>query len=356
VTHPWVVRLLTSIGKPAEAEFYLSQFQALRPESFAVLWVDPDVSGALADALAFDLELLAELSLTPVLAFESKESAEDLAGRLSARAHARFAQPSEAAAIAQQGGIPLITLGDTGLAELATEMGTRKIVLLGAHGALASAGQRLSIIDVTADDAELQSGQILSAPHMALYQRARALVDAAGALVSITSPLELVRELFTVRGAGTLVRRGTAVAHHRDLAAVDRGRIQAIIEAAFARPLRAEFWHGPLHSIYVAGDYRGAALVTHTEVGPYLTKLAVGATARGEGIGRDLWRALVRDHARLFWRARPDNPITYWYRDQCEGMVKLPPWNIYWRGLDPGAIGPAIAGAQAAAVDFGERT
>src|SRR5690606_11830800 len=63
-----VLRFLASVGRPAEAELYLSLFRAERPESFALIAVDRDVTGVLAEALAVDLEFLAELGLTPVLA------------------------------------------------------------------------------------------------------------------------------------------------------------------------------------------------------------------------------------------------------------------------------------------------
>ena len=258
-----VLRFLASIGRPAEAELYLSLYRAERRESFAVIAVDPEVMGVAGDALAVDLEFLAELD-------------------------------------------------------------------------------------------ELLAPGALSDPHRHLLERARVLVDgvphALG--VAVTSPLDLLRELFTVRGAGTLVRRGTQVASHRDLAAVDRARLAELVEAAFGRPLRADFWARPIERVYVAGDYRGAAVVSPTSEGAYLTKLAVDAPARGEGIGRDLWRALTRDYPTFYWRARADNPIASWYQEQCDGMVKRGAWRVYWRGLEPARIPAAVAAAEASPVDF----
>ena len=349
-----VLRFLASIGRPAEAELYLSLYRAERPESFAVIAVDPEVLGVAGDALAVDLEFLAELGLSPVLALAAAEQAAQLAGGLARLVEA--ADPAGAADIARRGRIPIVLVaGDGDLAALAAAVATRKVVLLGAHGRMMRAGEPLSIIDLSAELDELLAPGVLSDPHRRLLQRARALVDGVPhpMSVAVTSPLDLLRELFTVRGAGTLVRRGVQVATHRDLAGVDRARLAALVEAAFGRPLRADFWSRPIDRIYVAGDYRGAAVVSPTPQGPYLTKLAVDAPARGEGVGRDLWRALCRDHATFYWRARSDNPIASWYQEQCDGMVKRGAWRVYWRGLEPSLVPAAVAAAEAAPVDFG---
>jgi len=351
-----VLRFLASIGRPAEAELYLSLYRAERPESFAVIAVDPEVMGVAGDALAVDLEFLAELGLSPILALAGAEQAAQLAGGLARLAEA--SDPAGAAEIARRGRIPIVLVaGDGELAGLAAAVATRKLILLGPHGRMVRAGgggEPLSIVDLSAELAELLAPGALSDAHRRLLERARALVDgvphAMG--VAVTSPLDLLRELFTVRGAGTLVRRGTQVAAHRDLGAVDRARLSALVEAAFGRPLRADFWARPIERVYVAGDYRGAAVVSPTAEGAYLTKLAVDAPARGEGVGRDLWRALTSDYPTFYWRARSDNPIASWYQEQCDGMVKRGAWRVFWRGLEPARIPAAIAAAEASPVDF----
>jgi len=348
-----VLRFLASIGRPAEAELYLSLYRAERAESFAVIAVDPEVLGVAGDALAVDLEFLAELGLSPILALGGAAQAAQLAGGLARLAEA--ADPAGAAEIARRGRIPIVLCaGDGDLGALAAAVATHKVVLLGPHGRMVRDGQGISIVDVTSEYDELVAPGVLSDPHRRLLERARALVDAVphAMTVAVTSPLELLRELFTVRGAGTLVRRGAAVAVHRDLAAIDRARLAALVEAAFGRPLRADFWSRPVERIYLAGDYRGAAVVSPTAEGPYLSKLAVDTPARGEGIGRDLWRALTRDHATFYWRSREGNPITSWYQELCDGMVKRGAWRVYWRGLAPDRIPGAVAAAESAPVDF----
>ncbi len=346
-----VLRFLASIGRPAEAELYLSLYRAERAESFAVIAVDQDVLGVAGDALAVDLEFLAELGLSPILALASAEQAGQLAGGLARLAEA--SDPGAAADIARRGRIPIVLSGGDGeLAALAAAVQTRKVVLLGPHGRMMRGGEPLSIVDLTSEHEDVAAA--LSEPHRRLLERARAIIDAVphAMTVAVTSPLELLRELFTVRGAGTLVRRGVEVAAHHELRAIDRERLSALVEAAFGRPLRADFWARAVERIYVAGDYRGAAVVSPTAEGPYLSKLAVDAPARGEGIGRDLWRALCRDYPSFYWRARAGNPIASWYQEQCDGMVKRGAWRVYWRGLEPARIPAAVAAAEAAPVDF----
>jgi acetylglutamate synthase len=69
-------------------------------------------------------------------------------------------------------------------------------------------------------------------------------------------------------------------------------------------------------------------------------------------MGRDLWQALSRDHASLFWRARLENPIAGWYTSLCDGMMRLTDWNVYWRGVSPTSIPALIEEAASRPQDF----
>ncbi len=125
-----------------------------------------------------------------------------------------------------------------------------------------------------------------------------------------------------------------------------------MVEAAFNRPLRAAFWQRPFSTCLIADDYRGAALLQDTPLGCYLSKFAVDHGARGEGIGRDLWRALAAPATPLFWRSRAENPINAWYVEQCHGMARADAWQVFWRDLPAGRIAAVIDWAVAAPVDF----
>jgi bifunctional N-acetylglutamate synthase/kinase len=164
--------------------------------------------------------------------------------------------------------------------------------------------------------------------------------------------MHLLRELFTINGAGTLIRNGARIESHRDTSTVDRERLRTLIESAFSRTLVSDFFDRPLERIYVDENYLGAAVLSQTPVGIYLTKFAVDRQAQGEGIGGDLWAVMVREYPRFFWRARPNNPISSWYVKNCDGLARFADWHVYWRGLPVAEIEPAIRYSLAAPVDF----
>ncbi len=116
--------------------------------------------------------------------------------------------------------------------------------------------------------------------------------------------------------------------------------------------MRAEFFDQPVARTFVEEAYRGAAVVQQTGVVPYLTKFAVERTAQGEGLGGELWSLVTREFPQFFWRSRPDNPITAWYVKQCDGLLRLPDWHVFWRGLPVETVDPAIRYALAAPRDF----
>jgi acetylglutamate synthase len=117
--------------------------------------------------------------------------------------------------------------------------------------------------------------------------------------------------------------------------------------------VRADFFTQLLARIYVEENYSGAAVMRESPVAPYLTKFAVERQAQGEGIGGELWSIVARDFPSFFWRSRPANPIGAWYVKQCDGFVRFPEWHLFWRGLAPDAIEPAIRYALALPSDFG---
>lgn len=320
-----VLRFMASLGRRDEAQYYLELFRGA-PERFAVIRVDPQLSELGLEALALDLHYLAGLELYPVVAAAAPiPNAEELG--LEAEIHIAGTTPE--------------------LAALAAARRTRKVVLLGP-----AAGIGPSLVDVTTEYDSLMA--TLTPEHAALLTEARDLLAAVthSMNVSITSPLQLLRELFTEKGAGTLVRRGARIQRFEGYDGVDLNEVHHVILSAFGSAPVASFFDRPVERVYVAGGYHGVAIVEATPLAPYLTKFAVDQRARGEGIGRDLWRALVADYPRLFWRCRPDNPVAAWYQAQCHGMVRADDWFVFWRGLQPDEIAPAIAAALAAPRDI----
>jgi acetylglutamate kinase len=257
----------------------------------------------------------------------------------------------------------------TRLASVARVLDTRKVVLLRRRGGLAPRGDRpleldggraiapgswLSVVNLRTDRAPLQASRRLSKRDGELLDTAARLIELVAPnplLVSVASPLNLLRELFTVKGAGTLIKRGTPIARHDSYDTLDVPRLRALVEASFGRTLVPHFFDQPPAAVYLDEQYRGAAIL-HPGTLPYLTKFAVLPQAQGEGMGNDIWQALVRDHAKFFWRTRPDNPVLPWYLGVCDGMVKTPSWCVLWRGMEASSIPAVVAEAEARPSDF----
>jgi acetylglutamate kinase len=142
------------------------------------------------------------------------------------------------------------------------------------------------------------------------------------------------------------------VQRHLGWDGVDRERLRTLLESSFGRAPSEALFARELTHAYVADDYRGAALVLATPLGGYLSKFAVTREAQGEGIGQDLWSALLSDYSALLWRARAGNAIRAWYERQCQGRFSAGEWTVYFRGLAPEHVPAAIAFALAQPIDL----
>jgi len=380
-----VQRFLESVGAKADIDLYLRLHRAQRKESFAMLAPNAQIVKSALDPLHFDLRILAGLGLVPVVVLGVLEpkDADAQATRVlewlveddvpcdivRATAHPAVSAETLAAirATVARGAIPLVSLEATAaltsvdarfdlLASLAAAVETRKIVFLSRRpGLVPNGGPIPPVVSLATDAQRLLVPGALPRGQATLLRQVKRVVEAVPQRLSVTvvNPLQLLRELFTVNGAGTLIRRGSRIDVHTSWEGIDRARVESLFASAFERPVRADFFAQPLERIFVEENYSGAAVVQVTPVAPYLTKFAVERQAQGEGIGGELWSLLARDFPSFFWRSRPANPITAWYGKQCDGFVRGPEWHIFWRGLPPETIEPAIRYALGLPNDFG---
>ena len=171
--------------------------------------------------------------------------------------------------------------------------------------------------------------------------------------VTVVNPLQLLRELFTVNGAGTLIRRGSRIDVARRLGAASTSAAHGAVRIGVRTPLRPSSSISRSARVFVEDELPGRrAHAARRRSAPYLTKFAVERQAQGEGIGGELWSLVTRDFPRFFWRRAPDNAITAWYAKQCDGLVRFPEWHVFWRGLPIETIDPAMRFALAAPNDF----
>lgn len=372
-----VLRFLESTGRPSEARFYLGLFRARPREQFAVIAIDAHVMEVAADAVAQDLRFLAALDLYPTVVLgvfrqaDVAEHARHLRNQLEAEGVRAEELPARMPALgarvtacAAGGGVPVVVFEPDDaeraserlerLGALVAELKARKLLFLHRPGGLRQGGAIVPIVNLTTDVPALLAGGELSRKEALILEEARRLCERPlpSFTVAVTSPLNLLQELFTVKGAGTLLRRGARIERHEGWEGVDLPRLKELLASSFGRAPGEAFFERTPGRVYVEEGYRGCAVVLTAPLGTYLTKFAVSAEAQGEGIARDLWDALAADSPVVFWRARPANPISEWYAKLCDGLARLPEWTVYWKGVPPESIPGAIAWAVAQPVDI----
>lgn len=377
-TQDVVLRFLESTGRPSEARFYLALFRARPREQFAAIAIDAHVMADAADAVAQDLRFLTALDLFPTVVLGIFQPAEAAAHARRLRRHMEAegvpvdelsaTEPRLADRVTscvENSAVPVVVFESAAnetaadrldrLGVLLTELQAQKLLFLHRPGGLRQGGTLVPLVNLTTDVPALLASRELSRKEAAILDYARRLC-AETALpsftVAVTSPLNLLRELFTVKGAGTLLRRGARVVRHEGWDGVDVPRVRDLLASSFGRPPAAEFFERTPGRVYLEEAYRGCAILLDTPLGAYLTKFAVSAEAQGEGIARDLWEALAADTPVVFWRSRRGNPISEWYVKLCDGLARLPDWTVYWKGVAPGAIPAAIDWAVRQPVDI----
>jgi acetylglutamate kinase len=389
-----VLTFLESVSRPSEVELYLKLFRNLPKESFAIIAPGAPVIRQGLGGFAEQLRFLTELGLTaPIVLglFDPREASaqrERFVRRLTtAGLDVTLHGPAEADLVETlrdglgRGRWPVVQLEDeplqtraerlAWLARLAEQLDTRKLVFARRRGPLRLENERsigiaekhllsvdsrgLSLVNLRTDAALLAERRLLRRSDRALFEHVQTLLGSCAdenLLVSIASPLDLLRELFTVKGSGTLVKRGTLIQRFDGYSRVDRARLELLLESSFGHDLREGFFSVAPLAVYVEQDYRGAAIVHDTPDAPYLAKFSVDPVAQGEGMGRDLWQALSRDFPRLFWRTRAENPISAWYCSMCDGLMRMPGWHVFWRGVEPELVPRLVAHALARGDDF----
>ena len=275
-----VLRFLESIGRRSEAEFYLALFRAASKESFANLVIGASVLRDGADAVVLDLRFLRGLGLVPVVSLGFGSSGPAGADQVE-RFHRRLERaeipsqsyssdtPSLADAVtesARNGVIPIVafTSGDANdavarfdaLGDLSVALKTRKLIFVARRGGLRlrNPETELPIINLSTDYDKLVAKRALSPKRLFLLEQSRRLLVERAThrmFIAVTSPLLLLRELFTVRGAGTLIKRGSTILRKSGFADIDTSRLAALLQSSFGRELSPGFFEREMAQVYI---------------------------------------------------------------------------------------------------------
>lgn len=342
---------LDSIGRRDEYEFYLDKFQAAHEGCFALLCPDPDSIKAGSEVLAFDLHFLLRLQLIPAILLCGPK-AQAMADVLAQETVFTFFMLDENWDAEQALDVICRARTDEKVPVLMTEISqadalstllptvSSRVHFIRAAGGLRSAeGEELSYAYTHRENPVL-----LDSSGDELVKLAGILLDhVTGLHVSVTSPINLLQEIFTVKGSGTVLRKGSVVHHYSGMNGVDRSLLVALLEKSFGKNLVNDAFMESVCDAYIVQDYRGAVLMEQLDVGCYLSKYAVGKEARGEGVAVELWNTVCQNHGAFFWRSNANNPFNSWYEKQADGCHRGAGWHIFWRGVAAEKISAIIA-------------
>jgi acetylglutamate kinase len=227
---------------------------------------------------------------------------------------------------------------DIAARELIWTLNPHKIIFLTETGGLLDeAGRVISAISLRTDyDWLMQQPWVHSGMKLKLEQIEQILSKLPDtASVSITSVDSLARELFTHRGAGTLIRKGERILEFDHFDDASRERTRNLLETSFGRRLKPDYFDQlPIECVLASESFGAMAIVLKGVDGiPYLDKFAVTPEAQGAGLGAAVWQALVKRCPKLYWRSRVDNPVTQWYFEQTESSYTEKQWVAFTKGL-----------------------
>ena len=368
-----VLRSLSAIGATKEAQFYAELFASQEAERFALIVVDPRcLKNPLLEALISNLKILSDLQLSPVLLvgaldddrtsvkFQAQRLAKDLdqASVKTAKLNtASYQLIPEVRQKARRGMISILEMterrGKMSLQKIVTELKPNKVIFLQPSGGLSRGDKRLSFVNIdrleeALDPDELTVGQF----RFITLVEDLAKEESNQAVYIMASPLNLLAELFTTKGSGTMLRRAAPIITSPNLARFDEAKLKVSIEEAFNKPIKPVFLRSKIHRAFIEEDYRGGAIFTQLAGLPYLSKFWVSKAAQGEGIARDIWDNMCADIPAFFWRSRMGNPFNDWYMYACDGMQISGDWRVFWKGLDAPEVPGAIIAATSAPDDF----
>lgn len=338
---------LDSIGRRDEYEFYLNKFQSGQSQAFAILCPDRTGFEEVASVFTFDLDFLMRLELLPVILLTGEDGA-DLKRILEesqpsyhfCEIRHRDEDITKLLEVSRRAGrIPVLHYPDATRVEALLSLVplvSSRVHIIRLQGILRDTSGREIFYYYTHKENPVQ----IAPEDMDLAGMARTLLEAKpGVHISVASPWRLLQELFTVKGAGCVFRRGSRILRFGSIRECDEARLSALMENSFGKKLaHPETFANRVTGLYIEENYSGAALLETHPAGRYLSKFAVGTEARGEGLANELWQEITRDHPAMFWRAREDNPINHWYEKQSEGWQRAGRWRIFWRGIAPEQI------------------
>ncbi len=251
--------------------------------------------------------------------------------------------------IVDSGAVPILTClgiapggqllninGDSATRALVEALQPMKVIFLtGVGGLLDRRGVLMQSINLASDYEKLMKADWVQGGMRLKLQEIKRLLETLPltSSVSITTPQGLIRELFTHGGSGTLIRMGEPIRTFTSKTRLDRAKTEALVESAFGRKLRPDWWDRlEIHQAYISETYRAGGILTKVDDFNYLDKYAALEEARGEGLARTVWRQMSKANPVFWWRSRTINGFNAFYSEAATGSVKKGQWTVFWIG------------------------
>lgn len=352
------LRLLNGLGLDRELKLYLELFKNTEKHKFAIIKIGTRSITNKIDLVAQDLAFLSKLGLTPIVVHSCpKGYDETLTDKLvnlinthqgaAINANERaIIKPElkidldEIDRICQSDCIPVISCTKVSsniiAKELVNAIEPKKFIIITEDSGIRDNNDKIiSHIDLENDFEVLKEKQAIPHPMLERVSAIKQLLEKHQSLiVEICSAENLLKELFTIKGAGTYIRSGAKFITANSFDEVDKNKVKTLIENSFNRKLAPNYFEMPVEKIFIERKYNAIAIVTKFQDVYYLDKFAVAKKSQGNGLGETLWKAVTSKYPSLAWRSTETNPINNWYYKQCDGAQKRGKWIVYWKGLD----------------------
>ena len=346
---------LQSIGRSEEIDFYLKKFRQGDSDLFALIVPDAESVSQAPELLRTHLYFLSRLGLFPAVL---------LTEPVAAREVAHFENDRSFSVVNYSSGVPNVSVPSSSSA-------TRQLMVLRSDRALMETlsllvpglTRRVHFVRLNGAIRDKSHNPLFHChPEADVLDQDEALLSLCQELLSrdrnlhlsITTPFDLLKEIFTVKGAGTIVRPESEILQFGSVDEADQKRLLNLLQESFGRSLRDPEVLGQMKELHIDSRYRGAVLLEDYQGMRYLSKFAVGIQARGEGVAQELWNSVLSRPGALFWRSRRSNTIHRWYERLADGFHRLDYWTVYWKNVSADRIPEIIEYASNRPEDFSD--
>ena len=160
--------------------------------------------------------------------------------------------------------------------------------------------------------------------------------------VAVISASSLQKELFTDNGAGTLIRRGYKLFKHDSIDKIGADRFRQVVHDRDPEVLSGlQSVTGVLnnlkktpYTLYGDEPLDVLAVVSHPEgETPVMTKLLASRGGFLNNILDNVFKAIKKDHRKLFWTAQAEDENRGWHFERADGSFTRAGKSLFWYGV-----------------------